>query len=78
MGCKVSGSDNAQVKGVRFTLTMWDVKWDSGMLGWVVVDSFTLTMWDVKWKNLGPVNEDIEAFYLNYVGCKVIFTSYSI
>ena len=48
MGCKVSGSDNAQVKGVRFTLTMWDVKWDSGMLGWVVVDSFTLTMWDVK------------------------------
>ena len=33
---------------LRFTLTMWDVKWFYQTVAEVEKRSFTLTMWDVK------------------------------
>ena len=38
--------------------------------------SFTLTMWDVKLVTVSIVKFVGISFYLNYVGCKVLFTSF--
>ena len=49
---------------------MWDVKKITFQCLCPSLECFTLTMWDVKLIIAIGMLENVQTFYLNYVGCK--------
>ena len=69
VGCKVKRFVIYIFGILRFTLTMWDVKFLLKSCIILLLLRFTLTMWDVKYWDTYTFTF-LPAFYLNYVGCK--------